>query len=239
MVQQKMDNNGTISPTAAVVGHHVTSGGTLGTTSFGDAGTPIWQDLSPTLTAVHGGPSPSLLPWSSSSSGVDLLSPSSSSAFVPSTRAYSGETTHGGGGHFSLTSFMPTSTSKRHRHGSSSTMFMTTVISSTMPASLLSSASTTLQHSPQQQHSLHKNEDKNKEQLKEKVLSHHQKKSSLSVEPPVSLAVSSSSSSSSSRNSGPYFESNKTTISVSAREGQTVMLDCAVALLQGRTVSLV
>lgn len=41
---------------------------------------------------------------------------------------------------------------------------------------------------------------------------------------------------SASRNVGPYFESNKTSISVSARAGTTVMFDCPVALLQGRTV---
>lgn len=41
---------------------------------------------------------------------------------------------------------------------------------------------------------------------------------------------------SSSRVIGPYFESNRTSITVSARAGQTVMFDCAVVLLQGRTV---
>jgi len=41
---------------------------------------------------------------------------------------------------------------------------------------------------------------------------------------------------SASRIVGPYFESNRTSISVSARAGATVMFDCPVALLQGRTV---
>lgn len=48
--------------------------------------------------------------------------------------------------------------------------------------------------------------------------------------PPMSLA------SSSTRITGPYFESNKTTVHLTARAGQTVLLDCAVILLQGRTV---
>lgn len=54
------------------------------------------------------------------------------------------------------------------------------------------------------------------------------------VEPPVPLAAVASSS----RVTGPYFESNRTTIHMTARAGQTVLLDCAVILLQGRTVSL-
>jgi hypothetical protein len=51
-------------------------------------------------------------------------------------------------------------------------------------------------------------------------------------DPPVSLA-----SSSSSRVTGPYFESNKTIVHLTARAGQTVLFDCTVVLLQGRTVS--
>lgn len=43
--------------------------------------------------------------------------------------------------------------------------------------------------------------------------------------------------SSSSRVIGPYFESNRTSTSVTARAGQMVLFDCAVVLLQGRTVS--
>ncbi|CAG7820255.1 unnamed protein product [Allacma fusca] len=42
---------------------------------------------------------------------------------------------------------------------------------------------------------------------------------------------------SSSRIVGPYFETNRTTVTIAARAGQTVLLDCSVALLQGRTVS--
>ncbi len=50
------------------------------------------------------------------------------------------------------------------------------------------------------------------------------------VEPPLPLA-------SSTRVTGPYFDSNKTTLHISAKAGQNVILDCAVILLQGRTVS--
>ena len=41
---------------------------------------------------------------------------------------------------------------------------------------------------------------------------------------------------SSSRIIGPYFESNRTTVYVTARAGEKVMFNCDVALLQGRTV---
>jgi len=50
-------------------------------------------------------------------------------------------------------------------------------------------------------------------------------------DPPISMA------SSSSRNTGPYFESNRTVVHMTARAGQTVLFDCTVVLLQGRTVS--
>lgn len=50
------------------------------------------------------------------------------------------------------------------------------------------------------------------------------------VEPPLPLA-------SSTRVTGPYFDSNKTTLHISTKAGQNVILDCAVILLQGRTVS--
>lgn len=48
--------------------------------------------------------------------------------------------------------------------------------------------------------------------------------------PPVPLAITN-------RVTGPYFESNQNTLHVSAKAGDSVVLECIVIMLQGRTVS--
>lgn len=229
---KKMDNGTTT--TSGILGDGI-PGSTVGTFLGGSGSTSQstfgWPSLSPTFSA-NSRPSPGLVTVDTSSSSLS----SSPRSF------HSGES--GRGTTFMLTSFLPTSTSKRIRHLSQGThnSLMTTVISATLAASSTSPAAPSL--SPHalstMQQLLHNRAPVGMKghnstiPIKEKA--HHQKKNPLVVEPPVSLAVSSSSSSSS-RNSGPYFETNKTTINVSAREGETVMLDCAVALLQGRVVS--
>lgn len=224
-VHQKIDN-GTATATVLALGEGIP--GSTVRTFLGSSATDLaangWFNLSPTKM-VQGGPSPSV-------SSVQTTTGFSS------TRSYSRETTR-----HSLTSFLPVST-KRHRHVPTS--LMTTVITATIASSSSPESSTLLLPSlspvssaAATQLSFHDSEQSprsNINKVKEKGLSNHQRKSPLmEVEPPVSLAVSSSSSSSA-KNQGPYFESNKTTINVSAREGQTVLLDCTVILLQGRMV---
>ncbi|CAL8106312.1 unnamed protein product [Orchesella dallaii] len=112
-------------------------------------------------------------------------------------------------------------TNHQHGHGLVATSSSTTVKPQTWP--LLSRRGDKISLSSEKQvQGMHKFQSRTRsEQL-----------ISIMVQPPISIAYST-------RVTGPYFESesNRTMIHITARAGRTVMMDCAVILLQGRTVS--